>query len=77
MTIYVKDEATSKAVRKLAKRDGITLTEAIRKAVTAELNAKAPNDKDAAIRELQRKLASYPRTGKKADKAFFDSLYED
>ena len=37
MTFYVKDPATDKAVRKLAKLKGVTLTEAIRNAVEKDL----------------------------------------
>ena len=39
MSFYVKDPATDKAVRKLAKLKGKTLTEAIRDAVEKELQA--------------------------------------
>ena len=77
MAIYLKDEATSTAVRKLAKRDGVTLTEAIRKAVTKELASGEDNTEDAELHSLQEKFATYPATGKKADKKFYDGLYED
>ncbi len=77
MTIYLKDEATSKAVRKLAKLRGTTLTEAVRSAV-AEALALSPDDAETvALRRLQAKFASRRPTGKKADKDFYDSLYED
>jgi antitoxin VapB len=77
MTIYLKDEATSKAVRKLAKRDGITLTEAVRKAVTKELENDVDDMETAALRKLQAKFSSRRATGHSADKDFYDSLYED
>jgi antitoxin VapB len=77
MSIFIKDSETDKAVRKLAKRRGVTLTEAIRSAVLKDL-ADVSNDDDAAqLAELDKKLGSYPDTGLKADKAFFDGLYED
>jgi antitoxin VapB len=77
MTIYLKDEATSKAVRKLAKLRGTTLTEAVRSAVE-EAIALSPDDAETvALRKLQDKFASRRATGKKADKDFYDSLYED
>jgi antitoxin VapB len=76
MGIFIKDTATDKAVRKLAKLRGVTLTEAIRSAVLRELAEGAAPDEDTAIRELQDKFASFPKTGLKADKAFYDSLYE-
>jgi antitoxin VapB len=77
MTFYVKDPATDKAVRKLAKLKGITLTEAIRSAVEAELEREKNEVNEKAIDAIIAKVASWPDTGLKADKAFFDSLYED
>ena len=77
MGIYVKDPATDKAVRKLAKLRGTTLTEAIRTAVLKDLADDRPADEDIELKKLQDKFASYPSTGLKADKAFYDSLYED
>jgi antitoxin VapB len=77
MSIYLRDEATSKAVRKLAKRDGITLTEAVRKAVMKELSSDVEAGEDVALRKLQAIFASHPLTGKKTDKKFYDSLYEE
>jgi antitoxin VapB len=77
MSIYLKDEATSKAVRKLAKRDGLTLTEAVRRAVNRELAIGSDQHDGTALRELQDRFASFPATGHAADKAFYDSLYED
>jgi antitoxin VapB len=77
MTFYVKDPATDKAVRKLAKLKGITLTEAIRSAVEAELEREKSEVNEKAIDAIIAKVASWPDTGLKADKAFYDSLYED
>jgi antitoxin VapB len=77
MTFYVKDPATDKAVRKLAKLKGITLTEAIRTAVEAELEREKSDVNEKAIDAIIAKVASWPDTGLKADKAFYDSLYED
>ena len=77
MTFYIKDPKTDKVVRKLAKLRGITLTEAIRIAVEAELERDKQDDREAAVDRLIAKVAAWPDTGLKADKAFFDSLYED
>ena len=77
MTFYVKDPETDKAVRKLAKLKGTTLTEAIRSAVQAELEREKSEINEKAIDAIIAKVASWPDTGLKADKAFFDSLYED
>lgn len=77
MTIYLKDEATSKAVRKLAKLRGTTLTEAVRNAVNKELAVSPDDAETVALRKLQEKFAARTATGKKADKKFYDNLYED
>ena len=77
MGIFIKDAETDKAVRKLAKLRKTTLTEAIRSAVLKDLAAVQPDAEDALLAELQRKVAALPDTGLKADKEFYDSLYED
>lgn len=77
MTFYIKDPETDKMVRKLAKLKGTTLTEAIRGAVEAELERETHDDREAAVDRIIAKFAAWPNTGLKADKAFYDSLYED
>lgn len=77
MGIFIKNQATDRAVRKLAKRRGLTLTAAIHNAVLKDLAEDNPVDEDAQLAALHKKVASYPSTGLKADKAFYDSLYED
>ena len=77
MSIYIKDPATDKAVRQLAKLKGVTLTEAIRGAIEKALaEERVQEDEEflAKMHELQEELASYPPSGNKADKAFFDWL---
>ena len=75
MTIYIKDPKTDKAIRKLAKLRGTTLTEAIRAAVEKELASELKQKVN--IDDLIAKVASWPKTGLKADKAFFDSLNDE
>ncbi len=77
MGIFIKDPETDKAVRKLAKLRGTTLTEAIRYAVMKDLANAKPDGEDDLLAELDRKVAAYPDTGLKADKEFYDGLYED
>lgn len=80
MTIYVKDPKTDKAVRKLAKLKGISLTEAIRSAVEKDLassKSTKPDVNEAAIDALIARFAALPSTGLKADKEFFDSLNDE
>ena len=77
MTIYIKDPATDKAVRELARLRGVSLTEAIREAVERAIGEeRALQDEDflKKIHELQDMIASYPPSGNKADKAFYDWL---
>ena len=78
MTFYVKDPATDRAVRRLAKLKGKTLTETIREAVEKEytaLDRKKPLRER--LRPLQERVAKIPRTGEVADKAFYDELSGD
>jgi antitoxin VapB len=78
MTFYIKDPATDKAVRRLAKIKGKTLTETIREAVEneyRELKAKRPLRER--IKPIQDRLAAFPPTGLEADKAFYDELSGD
>ena len=78
MTFYVKDPATDRAVRRLAKLKGKTLTETIREAVEREfttLDERKPLRER--LRPLQERVAKAPGTGKKADKAFYDKLSGD
>lgn len=78
MTFYVKDPATDKAVRRLAKLKGKTLTETIREAVEKEYErSKKPKSISEKLDELAERLRKYPRSGLKADKAFFDELSGD
>jgi antitoxin VapB len=78
MTFYVKDPATDKAVRKLAKLKGKTLTETIREAVEKEY-ASSKDTKSVAekLDELAERFSALPRSGLQADKAFFDELSGD
>lgn len=78
MTFYVKDPATDKAVRRLAKLKGKTLTETIREAVESEYRrAKDGRSIAEKLDELAERMQKYPRSGLKADKAFFDELSGD
>jgi antitoxin VapB len=80
MTIYIKDPKTDKAVRRLAKLKGTTLTEAIRVAVEKDLADRKGTGSDideAAIDAIIARFAALPKTGLKADKEFFDSLNDE
>jgi antitoxin VapB len=78
MTFYVKDPATDKAVRRLAKLKGKTLTETIRDAVEKEYrSSKETKSVAEKLDELAEKFSVLPRSGLQADKAFFDDLSGD
>ena len=74
MAFCIKDEATDKAVRKLAQRKGKSLTETVREAVEKELAKSDRRPLAERIKPIQDALKAYPKTGKKADKAFYDWL---
>jgi antitoxin VapB len=75
MTLSIRDAATDRLVRTLAKRKNVGLTEAVRLAVANELrrldDETPPKDRIAAIR---RSIVARGATGETADKDFFDEL---
>lgn len=79
MAFHVRDTATDTLVRKLAGQRGVGLTEAVRLAVSAELRREEAEgaEKLLRMREISDELARRPRTGLKADKAFFDEMSGD
>lgn len=78
MAIHVRDPKTDEIVRRLAARRGIGLTEAIREAAEEALER---DEKKLSVWErtadLRAEIASWPKTGLKADKAFYDSLSDE
>lgn len=83
MALHIRDPETDAAVRKLARRTGLTMTEAVRVAVEEKLAALEPAAPDRRrplldrIADLQARIAAYPETGLLADKAFYDSLSDE
>jgi antitoxin VapB len=71
MPLHIIDGETDRLVRRLARARGIGLTEAVKLAVAAELR-RAPLQER--LKPLIDEVASLPPTGRKADKAYFDSL---
>jgi antitoxin VapB len=74
MSFYVKDPATDKAVRELAKLKGTTLTEAIRDAVEKELEQEWRKTLPERLEAIADDFSKLPKSGLKADKAFYDWL---
>jgi antitoxin VapB len=75
MAFHVRDKETDALVRELARREGIGLTEAVKRAVGEKLDARnreAPLDER--LRKIADRLDAYPDTGVTIDKAFYDDL---
>ena len=79
MPLNIRDEAVNQLAEKLASTARVNKTEAVRIALTNELARRdeAREAFDAAVKDLQDRLAAYPDTGLKADKAFYDSLNDE
>ncbi|MBN8996017.1 MAG: type II toxin-antitoxin system VapB family antitoxin [Rhizobiales bacterium] len=78
MAFHVRDKETDELVRRLAQREGIGLTEAVKRAVRNELEReerKVPLWEK--VKPILDEIDRYPDTGLKADKAFFDELSGD
>ena len=75
MGLSVKDPATVEAVRRLAKLEGKGITDTIRLAVEEKLAHTHPEKSIGELLDaMTAEVAKWPRTGLKADKAFFDWL---
>jgi antitoxin VapB len=75
MPLYIKDDETAELVGRLARLQGISKQGAVKLAVQAALEkATTPIDVEARLRTLWAENPLPPRTGKRADKAFFDDL---
>ncbi|HEV2363449.1 MAG TPA: type II toxin-antitoxin system VapB family antitoxin [Caulobacteraceae bacterium] len=78
MPVHIRDRQTDLLVRRLARKRGCGLTEAVRTAVANELERDEPMPSMIErIAEIQREIARAKPTGLKADKAFFDELSGD
>jgi antitoxin VapB len=78
MALSIRDKETDAAVRRLAALKKKGLTETVREAVENELQRiQSRSTLMERIEALHRRMDKYPRTGKKADKAFYDSLNDE
>nr|WP_295113771.1 type II toxin-antitoxin system VapB family antitoxin [uncultured Caulobacter sp.] len=79
MAFHVRDPETDALVRELAEKTKLGITEAVKMAAAEALRARdqARAERLAKMRAICAEVASWPRTGLKADKAFFDEMYED
>lgn len=79
MAFHVRDPETDLLVRELALKKGVGITEAIKLAVSDVLKREADivEERRRRSQAILDRLNKLPRTGFVADKAFYDSLYED
>ncbi|WP_342166464.1 type II toxin-antitoxin system VapB family antitoxin [Methylobacterium sp. SD21] len=75
MPLTIASDEVDQLAEKLASRTGVSKAEAVRVALVHEL-ARTGKTLAERIRPIQDELARYPKTGLKADKAFYDSLEE-
>ena len=80
-SLYIKDVETAALAAEVARRTGKTKTAVVREALQEfrhKLPPEQPKDDLVAWWQEYRRLNPLgPSTGLKADKAFYDSLYED
>jgi antitoxin VapB len=77
MPVYIKDEDVSTAIRALAARQGKSLTETVHDAIIEAARREDERVEEPLSKRLEAlamEFAKYPKTGKKADKAFYDWL---
>lgn len=78
MPLNIRSREVDELAGRLARRLGTTKTEAVRRALTHELERATPQTPLAErIRDIQERITARGRTGLEADKAFYDSLYEE
>jgi antitoxin VapB len=81
-SLYIKDSETAALAAEMARRTGKTKTAVVREALQ-EFRHQLPREQKPKrdivewMREYRRVHPLGPPTGLKADKAFYDSLYED
>lgn len=75
MAFHVRDKETDALVRELARREGVGLTEAVKRAAAARLETRTKEvPLHERLRKIAEKLDAYPDTGIKIDKQFYDDL---
>jgi len=76
MSLNIRSEEVASMARELAELRGITITDAVAEALSRDLKTyRVPLVER--LRVLQQEVASYQKTGLKADKAFYDELSGD
>lgn len=78
MPLNIRSEEVNRLADKLASVARVSKTEAVRIALTNEIERRQNGLSLAErIKPIQERFAALRKTGLEADKAFYDSLYED
>ena len=78
MPLNIRSREVDELAARLASCLGTTKTEAVRRALANEIARTEPRLPLAErIRDIQERIASWPKTGLEADKAFYDSLNDE
>ena len=78
MPLNIRSEAVNELAEQLARRKQVNKTEAVKIALENELRLTDPTlSLRERIKPIQDRVRARPDTGLQADKAFYDSLYED
>lgn len=79
MSFHVRDPETDALLRSYAEEKRVGIDDAIKLAITRarEADEAAKAEKLAKVDAILAEVDSWPRTGLKADKAFFDDLNDD
>ena len=78
MPLNIRSREVEELATRLAERLGTTKTEAVRRALEGEMarcEARVPLKER--VRDILERVDSWPRSGLEADKAFYDSLYDE
>ena len=77
MPLNIRSEEVNRLADQLASVARVSKTEAVRMALANEQERRQkPLSLAERIKPIQDRFAEYPKTGLKADKAFYDSLYD-
>ncbi len=78
MPLNIRSREVDELATRLATRLGTTKTEAVRLALVHEIERAEPKMPLAErIRDIQDRIASWPKTGLEADKAFYDWVNDE
>ena len=78
MALHIRDAETDRLAREVADVMGLGITHAVRSALSDKLAAERRRmPLMERIKDITDRIAAYPKTGLKADKALYDSLNDE